>query len=411
MTQRREPAAAAAIPTRRLSHCAVCGATDGRTVWSVDKVPLHPLRPAGVADQDKGFGQLAIVECETCGHLFNGAFDVQALDDLYAAFVLTNVPVSASMIEAVESTAAVILSRTHPRPSVLEVGGGGGALSLALAAHGAEVDLVEPSRAVTADRFAGTGVTFHHGMFPSPSLGTRRFDVVVCRQVIEHVPEPEPFLTALRASMTDDGVAYVELPSAEYIRRNNSVVDFHYPHVHYYRRQEIEVLFARAGFAPADVIEVKSGHDVAFVLRASRPTAMRAPSPDPTDIKPGLASRRMHGGRRLAGLGGPVALYGANAYAQALLGLYADIANVTAMFDDTPAYVGKCAYGPALDLPIAPPTAERLRQVVAVVITAYLHDRDINRKVRALGFRGPIYSVRTDPVAGTDDQPPSLFAM
>jgi hypothetical protein len=81
------------------------------------------------------------------------------------------------------------------------------------------------------------------------------------------------------------------------------------------------------------------------------------------------------------------------------------------MFDDTPAYAGRCAYGPSLDLPIAPPTAERLRQVVAVVITAYLHDRDINRKVRGLGFRGPVYSVRTDPMAGTDDQPPSLFAM
>jgi SAM-dependent methyltransferase len=410
MTQRSEPAAAATIPTR-LSHCAVCGAPGGRSVWSVDKAPLHPLRPAGAADEDRGFGQLAIVECETCGHLFNAAFDVQALDDLYAAFVLTNVPVSASMIEAVESTAAVILGRARPRPSVLEVGGGGGALSLALAAHGAEVCLVEPSRAVSADRFARTGVTFHHGMFPTPWLGARRFDVVVCRQVIEHVPEPEPFLTALRASMTDDGVAYVELPSAEYIRRNNSVVDFHYPHVHYYRRPEIEVLFARAGFAPADVIEVKSGHDIAFVLRATRPTAMRAPSPDLTDITPGLASRRMHGGRRLAALGGPLALYGANAYAQALLGLYPDSANVTAMFDDTPAYAGRCAYGPSLDLPIAPPTAERLRQVVAVVITAYLHDRDINRKVRGLGFRGPVYSVRTDPMAGTDDQPPSLFAL
>src|SRR6185436_9077369 len=99
---------------------------------------------------------------------------------------------------------------------------------------------------------------------------------------------------------------------------------------------------------------------------------------------------------------GPIALYGANAYSQAFLALYHEAGVFPVVFDDTPAYAGRCAYGPAGDIPIELPRADRLRGIGAVVITAYLHDRDIARKVRALGFDGPIHSVRADAVAGSD---------
>jgi SAM-dependent methyltransferase len=389
-------------------HCAICGSAQGRTIWRIDRAPIHPLRPRG-ADRTRGFGRLAIVECDGCGHLYNTAFDPAGLDDLYAALVLTNQPVSAGMIAAVEETAALILRHAPSQPSVLEVGGGGGALSLALAQRGAEVHLVEPSRAVTAERFAGTGVTFHNAMFPVASLAGRRFDVVVCRQVVEHVPEPAPFLDALRAGLSDGGIAYIELPSAAYVRDNGSVVDFHYPHVRYYRRGEIETLFVRAGFAVEQVLDVKSGHDAGFLLRASEPAAPDVRQPAGRDLAVALETRRAQGRRRLAAINGPIALYGANAYSQALLGLYPDVGAFAAMLDDTPSYAGQCAYGPAIELPIEAPSRDRLDGCAAVVITAYLHDRDIAAKLGAFEFRGPVYSVRTDREAGTGGRPPSLF--
>jgi SAM-dependent methyltransferase len=393
------------MPTPR---CVVCDATSARAIWRVERVAIHPLRPPGVR-RDRGFGRLAIVACETCGHLYNAAFDPGGLDDLYAALVLTNQPVSASMIAAVDETAALILRHAPSRPSVLEVGGGGGALSLALAQRGAAVDLVEPSRAVTAERFAGSGVTLHNSMFPVASLAGRRFDVVACRQVIEHVPEPAPFLIALRNAVADGGIAYIELPSAGYIRHNGSVVDFHYPHVHYYRGAEIELLFARAGFAVEQVIDVKSGHDTAYLLRARASAGGDLPTPAADDLAAALEVRRAQGRRRLAAIDGPIALYGANAYSQALLGLYPDIATFAAMFDDTPSYAGQCAYGPSIELAIERPQPDRLDGIAAVVITAYLHDRDIAAKLQALGYRGPVYSVRTDREAGIGARPPSLF--
>lgn len=398
-----------------LDRCGVCGSTTAESVLAVAHSPIHPFRPPGLPPSEAEFGRLEIVRCGGCGHLYNAGFDPARAEELYGAFVLTNTPVSESMINALEETARFILRRIAPDPVVLEIGGGVGALALLLARTSREVHLIEPSRALSPERFAGTGVTLHQAMFPAPTLGDRRFDLVISRQVLEHVPDPGPFLAALRARMADGGYAYIEVPSAEYIRRARSIVDFHYPHVHYYRRGEIEVLFRRAGFAVVETVEVKSGHDVGFLLRAgsSGPetgeAAVRAAPGDDSEFAEAIAARRARGEERLSVLGGAIGLYGANAYSQALLGLYPETRGIKTMFDDTPQYAGQIAYGPQHALEIGPPSRDRLRGLDAVVITAYLHDLAIARKLRGLGFSGAIYTVRSDQEAGRAEVPPSLF--
>jgi 2-polyprenyl-3-methyl-5-hydroxy-6-metoxy-1,4-benzoquinol methylase len=398
-------------PAATPHRCVVCGSGDAVTVWSVARTPMHAVRPAGMADAAAGFGRLDIAACSRCGHLFNRAFDNDAADELYGALVLTNEPVSPGMIAAVDETAALIMGHLKPGPAVLEVGGGGGALSLAMARRSARVDLVEPSRALQPERFAGTGVTLHRAMFPVPALAGRRFDAVVCRQVIEHVPEPAAFLAALRASLADDGTAYIEMPSADDILRRHSIVDFHYPHVHYYRRAEMELLLARAGFVVVEVFDIKQGHDMGFLLRAAAPS-VREPwassGISPPEFAVALAERRTRAAQRLTAIDGPIALYGANAYAQALLGLYHESTAFAAVFDDTASYAGRCVYGPAGEIGIEPPRAERLAGMAAIVIAAYLHDAEIARKIAAMGFRGPVYTLRA-PGPDTPGPIASLF--
>jgi hypothetical protein len=294
---------------------------------------------------------------------------------------------------------------------VVDIGGGSGMLAILLARRAGEVHLVEPSRALKPEQFAGHGVTLHSAMFPPAALAGRRFDVLLGRQVLEHVPWPQGFLAAIRSHVRPDGVVFLELPSEEYIESTLSIVDFHYPHVHYYRRRELETLFARAGLAIAETIEIKDGHDVGFILRPVAPRAASAPARagDAAAFAAALADRRRLGGERLAALNGAVALYGANAYSQAVLGLYPDAAKYSIVLDDTPMYAGQRAYGPGIDIEIRPPDAGRLEAVDAIVITAYLHDVVINRKLQSFGFPGPVYTVRADALSGTGGAPPSLF--
>ena len=392
-----------------IAYCVVCGETAAEPVFAVDCAPIHPFCPPTALGIAPGFGTLNIVACSSCGHLYNAAFDLDRLDDLYAASVLTNTPVSESMIRNLEVTADYILSRAPAHPLVVDVGGGTGVLSRTMARRAREVHLVEPSRALRQEDFAGTGVTLHQCNFPAPALGDCRFDVIVSRQVVEHIPEPLPFLEALRARLEAHGVAYIEIPSAEYIDRTRSIVDFHYPHVHYYRREEFEMLLVRAGFEVMEVVDVKDGHDRGFLLRAGRARAVSPPRGEATgSLGADLAERVQLGRARLNAIDGAIALYGANAYSQALFGLFPN-AKYAVMFDDTPQYEGQRAYGPGINLPIRRPSAEALEDVAVVIITAYLHDLGIGQRVRHLGFQGPIYTVRADDLAGTEQRPPALF--
>jgi SAM-dependent methyltransferase len=394
----------------QLRHCVVCGTTESELVFAVARAPIHPFCPPAELGLAPGFGTLEIVSCATCGHAYNAAFDIDRLDDLYAAMVLTNTPVSESMIANLESTAEYILSKAPRNPVVADVGGGTGVLSRTMARRAREVHLVEPSRALRAADFEGTGVTLHSSSFPAPTLGDKVFDVIVSRQVVEHIPEPMPFLTALRSRLHEDGIAYLEIPSAEYIAQTRSIVDFHYPHVHYYRRATFETLLQRAGFDVIDVTDVKDGHDQGFLLRAATPRQV-APPPriDTNALAADLKARTDMGRQRLRAIDGVVALYGANAYSQALLGLFPSDARYGIMLDDTPMYEGQRAYGPGVELAIRRPSAEALNGVSAVIITAYLHDLGIARKVRQLQFTGPVFTVRADHLADSGDRGAGLF--
>ncbi|HXF54898.1 MAG TPA: class I SAM-dependent methyltransferase [Hyphomicrobiaceae bacterium] len=393
-----------------IEGCILCGARTSLKVLEVARAPLHPFAPPAGLGLAPGFGTLDIVACSSCGHLYNAAFDLSRAEDLYAANVLTNMPVSPEMVQNLEDTARFVLAHAKPNPVVADVGGGSGALAVALAQHAREVHLVEPSRALSTERFAGTGVRLHSSMFPAASLAGVRFDVIVCRQVIEHVAHPAPFLAALRAHLAPGGVVYLELPRAEYIEAAASIVDFHYPHVHYFREREIALLVRRIGFETVSSMALKDGHDIGFVLKRALPEPeAAAPCQEAGALRQALRERRALGQRRLDSIKGAVALYGANAYAQALLGLYPGPGPFQAVLDDTPMYAGQRAYGAGHDIPIVAPSAKLLGTLSTIVITAYLHDAAIARKLERLGWKGLLYTVRADPLAGKDGRPPSLF--
>ena len=395
----------------RLGCCVVCASERSQPIFAVKEAPIHPVCPPATLGLEPGFGVLDIVACTGCGHIYNAGFNPNRVDELYAANVLTNTPVSDTMLKGLESTADFILSRGPANPSVVDVGGGSGVLAILLARRAREVHLVEPSRALVPEHFASQGVTLHSSMFPPPALAGRQFEILLSRQVLEHIPSPDGFLAAIRSHVRPDGIVFLELPSEEYIENTLSIVDFHYPHVHYYRRRELETLFARAGFAVVETVDIKNGHDAGFILRPVAPHAASAPSAsaDATAFAAALADRRRLGGERLAALKGTTALYGANAYSQAFLGLYPHAAKFGIVFDDTPMYEGQRAYGPGIDIEIRPPDAARLKAVDAIVITAYLHDVVINMKLQTFGFQGAVYTVRADALSGTGGAPPSLF--
>lgn len=88
---------------------------------------------------------------------------------------------------------------------VLDVGCGGGILTETLAALGARVtgiDMGETHLAVAGTHAAASGLSIHYARISAENLARSApasFDVVVCMELLEHVPDPEAIVRACSA--------------------------------------------------------------------------------------------------------------------------------------------------------------------------------------------------------------------
>ena len=201
------------------------------------------------------------------------------------------------------------------------------------------VDLIEPNLSVSNASFDDARIKFLPGFFPAASQG-QRYDLIVCRQVLEHINQPVQFLEAIRSHLTPTGEAYIEIPCADYIVDNASIVDLHYMHVQYFTAKMFERLLARVGFRILRSWSLKGGHDMGYMLTLTPPNAafLQQSSTALNGLRERLEARWAAGSKKLQALGNEFAIYGACAYSQSLLGLYPQMPAPTAVFDDTVGY-------------------------------------------------------------------------
>ncbi|UQB78809.1 class I SAM-dependent methyltransferase [Pseudomonas shirazica] len=83
------------------------------------------------------------------------------------------------------------------------------------------------------------------------------YDLIVCRQVLEHVPYPADTLVEIRQCMRDDTLLYVELPHEALMVGNNDLSPGQkkhwHEHINFFSTKAISHLFGACGFAVLDV--------------------------------------------------------------------------------------------------------------------------------------------------------------
>jgi SAM-dependent methyltransferase len=92
-------------------------------------------------------------------------------------------------------------------------------------------------------------------------------DVVICRHVIEHISRPEEFIRAIRATMPENAILFLETPDVEWILKNNVIFDFFYEHCSYWNKLSLENVLRTSGFA---LIESKIGFNGQYLWSISK---------------------------------------------------------------------------------------------------------------------------------------------
>lgn len=246
-------------------RCYLCGSDSRRTLFAqsmddpylalaFDRPPSEPLN---------------WVVCRECGFVYRTpALDAGELETLYARYeedVFKNTDPDAYFDRIVSLprdrsenwgkvdwlAGALEGLGAAARPSVLDIGCGGGTLLHTLGERmplgpvcGVELN---PAYAELASRRLCADVrneAYACGLFG------RSFDLLVCTKVLEHVPDPLPFLAEMGRDLSEGGFLFLEVPDvSDLLHLPPDNPRFYIPHIHFFSAATLGALLVRAGFA------------------------------------------------------------------------------------------------------------------------------------------------------------------
>jgi 2-polyprenyl-3-methyl-5-hydroxy-6-metoxy-1,4-benzoquinol methylase len=379
-----------------LPGCPLCREKRSEPVFRM-RVPLFFNVAAAAGDTGRAYEMLSLVRCGNCRHLYNEAFDPPLAEAMYRDQPLTNVPVDASMFDRLHELLDWLPRGALDQKNVLEIGGGAGALARLLARRARHVTLFEPSSSLHKGMLPEDNISLINGFWPVDGGGLT-VDLVLCRQVLEHLEDPLATMSGIAGGLAEGGYAYLEVPSLEFIEAYGAFTDVHIQHVQYFTKSTFIAAARSVGLVAEAVLDIKDGHDFGVLFRRGvaaplLPNPTRAPA-----LGPALLERIEAAKTAVAMLPPLLVLYGATPHAQMFLNGLDDVPPIMAVIDDNAQNHARALYSRAGLHPVSAPNSATLPADGCVLITAYLHDMAIGQKLRAGGFKGRIVTMRPQPL-------------
>lgn len=380
-------------------NCAICGSERSLRVAEITDVPVHVgvLWPDPRAAQGAPRGDIELNACPVCGFVHNTRFDPTRVD--YTLRYDNALHFSPRFRAYEEELAARLISDHDLRGKhVVEVGCGSGRFLGLLCRLGENRGTgFDPSHdASRADpTLQGRAVVVPESFSPKHASGSG--DFLCCRQVLEHIAEPLPFLEMFFRSLRPGAAVYFEVPNSAFIFHEGSVWDVIYEHCNYFFRESLTTLFERAGF---EVLTCSEAYGRQFIgIEVRKPVKSResvlAPTSLPDVILDDLsrfaelftAKRRVWSARLQdwARDGRLVALWGGGAKAVSFLNVLEVREEVAFVVDLNPAKHGHYVAGSGH--PIVRPEQLSKSAPDVVVVMNPIYRREIEDSLRERGLR------------------------
>ena len=244
------------------ANCPVCHSADTSVFLRRTGVPAHQnyLIPDQASAENALRGDLTLAVCGECGFIFNRTFELSKTG--YGAQYDNTQTYSPFFSRYIDGLVRHLIHEKNTRDCrIIEIGCGKGEFLKKLI----EADSLnsgggfDPS--YTGPETGVNGRVRFERHFYGPQDAVPDTDVVICRHVIEHVPDPAAFLKTLRKGLAGSPHVriFFETPCVEWILRNHAIWDFFYEHCSYFSVDSLTTVFEEAGFKVGSVERVFEG--------------------------------------------------------------------------------------------------------------------------------------------------------
>lgn len=376
--------------------CPACGCSEVEPFFDFGEMPtrigVQCLSRQEALESPRGHIELAF--CRDCSLVTNTRYCAAMMD--YASAYDNDLGFSMVYQEYEQRLINRLIRNYNVRnKSVIEIGCGNGSFIKRLCNAGANTGIGFDPSLEHSPASSSKDVELIAGYYPGgidPSLA----DLIVCRQVLEHLPDPLSFLVDLRTSLRDSRhtVLYFEVPNFEFVLDELALWTVIYEHCTYFTRESLAWVFEAAGFEVQAVYDCFEGQ---FLGIEALPIAVRPghkPVPDGRisdridafvkklnnkilNWKQELEAPRFSGTRAV--------LWGAGARAVTFCNLLKAGDRLPYVVDVNPNKAGK--YLPGTAQQIVAPAFLKEYQPGAIIVMNEIYRDEIRKSVEALGLK------------------------
>ncbi len=249
----------------------ICPESEAIELIDMPRVPVHcnvlwPTRAAALAAPR---GDIRLTYLPACGHTYNPAFDPSLME--YTQEYENSLHFSPRFQEYATALADGLVARYDLRDKdIVEIGAGKGDFLIMLCALSGNRGWGYDPSYVPEPGYTAPNVTFVQDFYTEKYID-QKADLIVCRHVLEHIPDPDAFIAQVRRAVgQQQSVVFFEVPNALWTLRHGGIWDVIYEHCSYYSPYSLAALFERHGFEVLAVNEVFGGQ---FLTIEARPVA------------------------------------------------------------------------------------------------------------------------------------------
>ena len=343
-------------------------------------------------------GDMELVVCNQCTHLFNKAFDPDKSN--YDASYENSLHYSEHFQKHAKDLAQQLINEYDLKgATVAEAGAGPGHFLTLLCEEGVgKAYGFDPS--YNADRLGAiehASVTLSKKLFPAD--GSMNVKMAISQHVMEHLTDPVELLKILGKSIVDQpgGVIYSEMPNGDLMLEHCALWDLIYEHYSYFTAHSLSVALERAGL---ESIKIGSFYGGQFLYSVSQLGGYESKKTSEGQTELAIETAVEFGKTALKQIVrardeldelckiGPVALWGAGSKGMTYLNVVADDDQISAVIDVNPRKTGYCA--PGTNYEIGPPESLRAINPSTILIANPIYAAEISAQLESIGIQADV---------------------